>query len=600
MCFQRQKGKFAGPAAARGLVAAFGFFWLAAAAVAAPGLTAALDRNVMPVGESVTLSLTFEGAAPDAALTLPALPNLSVQAVAQSKEVTIVNGQQTSRVTFNYTLVATQPGDVVIPGLQVNVGGRAVVSQPLALKIVPAAAAANAAGGLAQYAFMKLIVPKTEVYVGEPFPVEIHLYFQSVRDVQMPQLKAAGFSLGQSAKPSQTQTQVGNVGYNLAVFKMSATAARAGNLTLGPAECSLTVLVPVTNQRSRDPFANFFGAPAQARPTVLASDSHVLRVLPLPAQNVPPGFSGAVGSYQLQVTAGPTNVAVGDPITVKVQIIGNGLLDALALPAQPQWREFKTYPPTSKVDTTDPLGLSGQKSFEQVVIPQNHEVQALPSFQFSFFDPNQKAYRTLSNRPIALTVRPSATTPTPLPSLTNGAPGAPAPVDDIVHIHDRLAVSRPPAPLLAQQPWFFGLQGVPLLGWLALRYWRKRTEALANNPRLRRQRQVAQRLREGLVELRRQAEAQQAEAFFATLFRLLQEQLGERLDLPASAITEAVIEERLRGSHLPKPAVRELHDLFQVCNLARYAPHKSSQELAALIPRLEGVLRELQQLPQDA
>ena len=36
-----------------------------------------------------------------------------------------------------------------------------------------------------------------------------------------------------------------------------------------------------------------------------------------------------------------------------------------------------------------------------------------------------------------------------------------------------------------------------------------------------------------------------SDEFFAVLFRLLQEQLGERLDLPASAITEAVIEERL-------------------------------------------------------
>ena len=34
-----------------------------------------------------------------------------------------------------------------------------------------------------------------------------------------------------------------------------------------------------------------------------------------------------------------------------------------------------------------------------------------------------------------------------------------------------------------------------------------------------------------------------SDQFFATLSRLLQEQLGERLDLPASAITEAVIEE---------------------------------------------------------
>ena len=123
---------------------------------------------------------------------------------------------------------------------------------------------------------------------------------------------------------------------------------------------------------------------------------------------------------------------------------------------------------------------------------------------------------------------------------------------------------------------------------------RKRNEALANNPKLRRQRQVTQRVREGLRELHTLAAEQKGEEFFATLFRLLQEQIGERLDLPASAITEAVVDERLRGHNLSEGTLQGLHELFQTCNLARYAPLKSSQELAAVIPRLEATFKELQ------
>jgi hypothetical protein len=77
------------------------------------------------------------------------------------------------------------------------------------------------------------------------------------------------------------------------------------------------------------------------------------------------------------------------------------------------------------------------------------------------------------------------------------------------------------------------------------------------------------------------------------LFRLLQEQLGERLDLPASAITEAVIEERLRPARVDEKLVGDLDGLFQACNQARYAPVRSSLELTALIPRLESALREV-------
>ena len=52
-----------------------------------------------------------------------------------------------------------------------------------------------------------------------------------------------------------------------------------------------------------------------------------MQVLPLPRENVPSGFGGAVGTYSLSLTVSPTNVAMGDPVTVKVQITGYGALE---------------------------------------------------------------------------------------------------------------------------------------------------------------------------------------------------------------------------------------------------------------------------------
>ena len=73
----------------------------------------------------------------------------------------------------------------------------------------------------------------------------------------MPQIKADGFSLTQLPKPSQTRTQVGGPSYNVAIFKFAAAAAKVGNYTFGPAECSLTLQIPVTTPRRRDPFDVF-------------------------------------------------------------------------------------------------------------------------------------------------------------------------------------------------------------------------------------------------------------------------------------------------------------------------------------------------------
>ena len=84
------------------------------------------------------------------------------------------------------------------------------------------------------------------------------------------------------------------------------------------------------------------------------------------------------------------------------------------------------------------------------------------------------------------------------------------------------------------------------------------------------QRQVEQVIRGGLKELAQNVQGNKPEAFFATLFHLLQERLGERLDLPASAITEAVVEERLRHLSVPETTLASLRELFQICNQARY------------------------------
>ena len=106
----------------------------------------------------------------------------------------------------------------------------------------------------------------------------------------------------------------------------------------------------------------------------------------------------------LSVTAAPTNVGVGDPITVRIQIAGRGPLDALTLPAQPEWRDFNTYPATAKVEPNDDLGLSGVKHFEQVIVPQNHELKEIPPLRFSYFDTQSRTYVTRTGPRIPLNV----------------------------------------------------------------------------------------------------------------------------------------------------------------------------------------------------
>ncbi len=541
-----------------------------------------LDRNTISLGETANLSVTFTDGAGTDAPNLPAIPNLTIKYRGQSSQVQVINAAVSSSVTHSFEVAPAKVGDFVIPAMRVQLNGKVFSSQPLTLKVVQGTAPATAEK---LPAFIKLIVPKTQVYVGEPLPVEIQLYVQEARDLNMPQLNSEGFTVGNIPQPTQTRTRMGGEIYYLVIFKAPVTATRSGSLTIGPATLNLKLLMG-----PRD----FFGRFTQDRPVTLKSEPQPVQVLPLPKVNQPANFNGAIGNFTMQFSAGPTNLAVGDPITLKVQISGRGSLDMLAMPPQTEWREFKSYPATSKIDSNDPLGLEGLKTFEQVVVPQNSAIKELPEFAFSFFDPEQKAYRTLSHPAIQLTVRPTAATPPPTIFSNNVEGTGETPSREIVHIKPQLGMIHASSVPLMQKPWFWVLQSFPPLLWLGALIYRRQKENLANNPKLRRQRAVEKIVGEELRKLKPQADANQSDEFFATVFRLLQEQIGERLDLPASSITEAVVDESLKPRGLDSETAALLHELFQTCNQARYAPIRSSQQLASYIPKVEAAIFQLE------
>jgi hypothetical protein len=582
-----------------GLALALACSFLAATAAGAATVTASLDRDTISLGETATVGLTYSGGGPSVEPAFPAIPNLQITSTGRSSQFTFSGGQANSTETYNFTIVPQQPGDFIIPAITTEVNGARLTTQPLRLRVLkPSAPPPAAVNSGSQMSFIKLLLPKKEIYLGETIIGELQLYVrdgvQNISQLQVPSFPADGFTVGKLTQQNRRRAQFNGVGYTVLPFAFTLRPIKTGSFEAGPVTMSAVLDLPSRDGRRDFPFGGIFGSTDQKQVS-MTSEGEKVQALPLPSLNVPPGFNGAVGNYTMTATAGPTQIAVGDPITVRVQIAGRGAFDALTLPDQSAWRDFKSYPPTSKVETTDPFGLQGTKTFEQVIVPQNSEIKELPPVSFSFFDPDQKVYRTLTQPAVRLVVRPGGAAVAPSVVAGPVRPGqeTPPPAQDIVHIKPRVGMVGQIAPPLLQQPWFLALQGIPILAWLSALVWRRRTEHLAHNPRLRRQRQVAQRIREGLLQLRRLAKENKSEEFFATLVHLLQEQLGERLDLPASAITEAVIDERLRPLGVPATTLTALQELFQTCNLVRYAPIKSSQELEAMVPKFEALLGQL-------
>lgn len=567
--------------------------WVGMAEIqAAVSIKTQLDRDSIMVGETANLTISVEGGSPRSIEGFPENPTYSIQYRGTSQSTTMINGSVSSKHMLNFIVQGLQPGQSTIPSVRVTVDNAAYPTDPVQLTVTKTDVPANN-----RYAFLKLNVPKKEIYIGEVLPIEVQLYVTEAENLQTPQLKSDGFVIHKQLEPARSQTQIGNMIYNVLSFKLSVSAAKAGALTLGPAETSFVLRIRAQPDPN-DLFGGVFGR-YQRRQVSLASPTLDIKVLPLPGADAPQNFGGAIGNFTWQVSAGPTSLTAGDPVTMTVVVTGRGNLDNLKL-ADVTWPDFKLYPPNTSIAPQDALGLAGSKTFEQVVVPQSAAVREIPQLSLTYFDPEQKRYIQLTQPAIPLTVRPAAggqAVPTVIAGKNKNEAEEQADRTDIVHIKmDPGLMVAGAAPLL-RKPWFIILQMIPLAGFVGVTVWRKRRDALANNPRLRRKLETGRIVQAGLAQLRQHAAANDSDAFFALVFRLLQEQLGERLDQPASAITEAAIDERLPRRGAAPDLVVRLHQLFQTCNQARYAPVRSHEELQAVAANLETALAELQQLP---
>ena len=570
-----------------GLVVAAFLMWSVCSA-RGQAVTASLQPAWITVGQSAVLTLSFENLNPGGGLRLPEIAGLTLRSGGHSQQTLITNGERTVRHSYQFFVFADAPGEYAIPGFSFQVGNEVVNTDPQKLTVTDGAADPAAP----QAAFLRLEAPKSQVYIGEVFPIRITLYYQAARNPQMPTLEAKGFELGQMIDSEPPQETIQGVRYRRYVIERTAKALTTGQLKIGPLECRLEIgtLDPTKRRRT------FFG-PSEVyvySPATLTSNELGIEVLPLPTDNVPESFNGAVGTFRMVVDVTPRELAVGDPLTLQVKIGGSGSIGSVALPAQKGWDSFRLYPAKEELNLSDQLGLQGIKEFEQVLIVQSEDVTEFPRFEFSFFDPGLKKYVTLAQESVALEVKGGGDAfPEPAPIVSADA-ARDQRRDDIVHIKPRMAVVSTAGGAFMLSPVGIGLTSIPLGLWIAAAVRRKRLEFLASNPELAKRRDQQAALGRNVELLEKHAAAGEGDEFMAILFRALQDGIGLRLGVPSSGITEDIVDERLSGE-VPPDVCESIHALFTACHEYRYAPERSVEDLEALRARLREVLDRLEE-----
>ena len=553
-----------------------------------------LSPAQVPAGETAVYQLQVVNAQPDQLPEFPTIEGLEISFAGQqtSTNTRIFNGrmERIATLIYQWKIVPQKEGVFLIPPLEFKVKGEDQKTKAVQLSV-------SKGIDYSQYAFIQLDLPKKEFYEGEPFSFSIDLYEQNARVEKAPDLVSDGFIVQRiSDNLRQGRKVVGNATYNVWSLDYIGRSVRHGDLRLGPVDWAAGLIFR-QQSRSRSVFDSFFNdINTQRRDVVLKAEGETLTILPLPEEGRPDSSNGAIGRYTMSVDASPKNLTAGDPLTVIITITGEGPLDAVPMPPIDHWVGFKTYPPNAKTESNDKTGLRGTRIFEQVIIPQSSDLKALPPLDFSYFDPGDKVYHTLNQPATPIEVKANPNAPSmPTQTLANsGEEGLPKPKPkDVVPIKPFLGEV-----VSFHKPWMlqsraYGFQIIPLLI-LGIAYGVHQVrERSGKDVRGKRRRQVDQFVRKQLPVLESLAQKNDSDAFFELMFRLLQERLGQCLHLPAASITESVLDGNHRQWECDRAYIDRLHQLFQACNQARYAPVESSEQLAEYATKCRDILMRL-------
>ena len=145
---------------------------LAAPAALAATLTAAFDPDTVAVGEATELKLIYANGEPTQVPNLPQVPGLVIrQRPGISRGSSWINGVSSSQLTLTYQVTASRAGTYTLPAVSSVVNNQAITSAPVQLVVT----AADGAASERPLAFLKLVVPRNEAYVGEILPLEVRL-----------------------------------------------------------------------------------------------------------------------------------------------------------------------------------------------------------------------------------------------------------------------------------------------------------------------------------------------------------------------------------------------------------------------------------------
>jgi len=389
-------------------------------------------------------------------------------------------------------------------------------------------------------------VDKLTAYVNEQVTY-IFSYYHTVISPSEPQKTLPSFAGFLKKEPLRLNPYWKNIGserYRVEEVKIALFPIAAGKIRIEPAILGLSE----SNKK-------------------LTTKSITLTILPLPEIGKPEGFTGAVGSFNLIAHIDKQTVEVGQPITLTIDIRGEGNIDSLLKLEIPELAGFTKYEP--KVSKNFSENNYKIRRDEYIFVPTIAGRWQIKPIQLPYFEPGSKTYQIARAAPIDIRVIPGASskknieTPVQRDIQVIGR--------DIQHIKPANTRLFDQSIYLYQRYYFWILQLLPALAIAGAFIYKKRRKQQQNSIPVQ-QRKIIQNTEIRLEQAKTLMNESSAQKFFDTLAKILHQYIAEMLDISPVGLTTASISSQLTQKGIPEITRLKLVEVLQQCDYGRFAP----------------------------
>lgn len=505
-----------------------------------------------------------------------------------------INGKSSYSQSYSYFLQPTSKGSFTLPGASITLQGKEYKSNSLTFTVtdnVDEAKDPNDPTTAAQQnIFLAAHISKENPYVGEGIYVEYRLYFSNRIEFYNPQFgempKYEGF-WNQEIPITNYDRQIGDYkGEKLNFFTLKKTVLipqKSGKLTIDPIEIDVIVGVPTGKY-------DFFGYPLiQKVNQHYTSGTRSIQIKPLPENGKPEDFTGAVGDYTLSVKASKNTLGANESSQVNVSINGTGNFKLFDLPTLKVPAELEVYTPERKENLSTTLsGLNGNISESYAIVANYMGKYLIPPVTFSYFNPKDGKYHSLSSEEIVLEVTGGSSTDTTHTPISHKQK-VQSKGGDFRHIHAETELNPIQKKDFYGSLAYYSLLGLPYLAipfFILIGKKRKEREADTVGNKLRAAEKMTKKyLSEAGKHLGNK------DLFYEALEKALHNFLKAKLNIETSDISQEKISTLLREKGVSDMAIHNFIELLNDCNFARFTPMVRSAMEAELNKAAQVILK---------